>query len=378
MEFLNVGGRSWEDLALSHDVLHMGHNCNHLEIDSAINEAMISAIGENAYRNYTPPYGFKELRNLIHEDLGVPSAKVLVTQGATDAIYQIMSAVLRPGDQVLVSDPGWPHIANFARGLGAEVVEVPIYAAATGYKMHPDLLREYITPRTKLIAVIDPLNPLGSRYSESEIRDLCHLADQSGAYFLHDSTYRDFAEGQHFPAVRYYDRAAVTISLSKTCGFAGLRVGAAIAQGKLFDLLTTNHISRLGGNWVAQRGAIAAYRTKPKWLPKVLEVNRQHQAEIKTCIDRLKKIRPIVFPSGGNFLAIDVTETENIANAIVETVLDFGIVIRSGNYTSKRFGDRFLRVTTTVPPDYVSRFCEVFPQALRKVSGRQRGSLATG
>jgi aspartate/methionine/tyrosine aminotransferase len=375
MDFLSVGGRSWEDLALSRDILHMGHNCNQLEIDPAINEAMISSIRNNEYRNYTPPYGFEELRDLIQKDLGLSSASILVTQGATDAIYQIMSAVLRPGDQVIVSDPAWPHIANFGRGLGAEVVDVPIYGAEAGYKLRIDLVERYITPRTKMIAVIDPLNPLGSSYSETEIRDLCRLAEQSGAYFLHDSTYRDFAEGHHFPAVNYYDRAAVAVSLSKTCGFAGLRVGAAIASGELFSRLTSNHVSRLGGNWVAQRGAIAAYRTKPKWLPRVLEVNRRHQAEIKNCIDTLKEFSPIVFPSAGNFLAIDVTGTRTTANTIVEAVLEFGIVIRSGNYTSKRFGDRFLRVTTTVPSDYVTRFCEVFPRAARAVSQAQSGSF---
>ena len=138
MEFLNVGGRSWEDLALAKNLIHMGHNCNHLEIHEAIHEAMIKAIEVDDYRNYAPPYGFAELRDLIKNDLKIPGAEVMVTQGATEAIYQAMASILEPGDETIVADPGWPHIGNFARMLKSDVVEVPIYSSNVGYKLQPD------------------------------------------------------------------------------------------------------------------------------------------------------------------------------------------------------------------------------------------------
>ncbi|MBH62123.1 MAG: hypothetical protein CL569_06675 [Alphaproteobacteria bacterium] len=95
MSFLNVGGESWEDLALDEGLVHMGHNCNHLELDPAIHEAMIQAIESDAYRNYTPPYGFDELAALVAADVEVSGTEVMVTQGATEAIYQAMAAILR-------------------------------------------------------------------------------------------------------------------------------------------------------------------------------------------------------------------------------------------------------------------------------------------
>jgi aspartate/methionine/tyrosine aminotransferase len=367
MGFLDVGRKKWEDLARDPNLIHMGHNCNQLELDPAIHEAMIRAIQDDDYRNYTPPYGFEELRTLMQEDVEIPGTEIMVTQGATEAIYQAMATILAPGDQAIVSDPAWPHIATFARSLGAEVVEIPIYSSKTNWKLSPDLVREYITPRTKLVAVIDPLNPLGSSYSEEEIKELCTLAEEHGAYVLHDATYRDYAQRGHFPATRYYDRAVMNISLSKICGFAGLRVGATIASPGLLRRIAEKQVGRLGGNWVAQQGAIAAYRSKMNWRPRVLEINRRNQETLRMCIDDISGVETIVYPSSGNFLAVDVSGTGHDAEAVVRAGLDVGFVIRSGVYTSKRYGNEFVRITTTVPSENVVRFCELFPGVIRQL-----------
>ncbi len=367
LEFLNVGGKKWEDLALSREVTHMGHNCNQLELAPEIHQAMVAAIEDDEYRNYTPPYGFEELRKLMLDDVGVPGVDIMVTQGATEAIFQAMSTVLQPGDQVIVSDPGWPHIANFARQLGAEVVEIPIYATGGQAKMTADVVRQHVTVRTKLITLIDPLNPLGTNYTEDEIKALCKLAEENDAWFLHDATYRDFAVGGHFPAVRYSERAIMNISLSKICGFAGMRVGATIASPKMVRRIAERQVSRLGGNWIAQKGAMAAYRTKSSWCPRVIAINRRNQELLHDCFSKVAGLKVLAYPSSGNFLAVDVSGTGRGAEDVVAAVLNGGFVIRSGGYTSPRFGNEFVRVTTTVPTADVSRFCEMLPSVLNKL-----------
>jgi aspartate/methionine/tyrosine aminotransferase len=374
MEFLNVGGKSWEELACSDDLVHMGHNCNQLELDPAIHAAMIEAIEGDEYRNYTPPFGFEELRALMLDDVGVPGMAAMVTQGATEAIFQAMSTVLQPGDQAIVSDPGWPHIGNFARQLGAEVIEVPLYASGS-HKMTADAVRPYVTPRTKLVALVDPLNPLGSSYTERDVTDLCALVEEIDAYLLHDATYRDFAAPGHFPAIRYSKRAFMNVSLSKICGFAGMRVGATIAAPQFVRKVAERQISRLGGNWIAQKGAIAAYRTKAAWRPRVVDTNRRNQQLLKDVIATIPGLEVIVYPSSGNFLALDVTGTGLDAEAFVRKVLDAGFVIRSGGYTSPRFGNRFVRVTTTVSVSDMTRFCSTLPSLF--TSGKTRSEVTT-
>lgn len=366
MSFLDVGGRPWEELAADASVIHMGHNCNHLPLDPAINRAMIETIRSDGYRNYPPPYGLGELRQAIRDDVGADGTEVLVTNGSTEAIYQALSVILRPGDETIISDPAWPHIRSFAMTMGSKVIEVPVYSPEARYKLLPEVILPHVNDRTRLIAVIDPLNPLGSSYSEQEITDICRIAEARGIYLLHDCTYRDFAR-DFTPALRHYDRAVMTISLSKSCGFAGLRLGAVIARPDLFRKLTEHQIARLGVSIVVQSGALAAYRTKKTWLPTVLEQNMKHQAALKACFDSVPGLRTLVFPSMGNFLAADTTDTGMSAEDLVRRTLDAGFVIRSGAYTSERFGQMFVRVTTTVPSDHVERFCKAFPAA---VAGR--------
>ena len=363
MAFLDVGGRRWEELAKDENIIHMGHNCNHLPLVPDIAEAMIEALQSNRYRNYPPPYGTDELREAIRGDVGIDNTDVLVTNGSTEAIYQALSVILRPGDETIISDPAWPHIASFARTLGSTVVSVPIYSAESGYKLVPELLLRHVTPKTRVIAIIDPLNPLGSSYTEAEIKRICEIAEQRGIFVLHDCTYRDF--GTSFvPALQYYDRVVMTVSLSKSCGFAGLRLGALIVRNDLFQTIADQQIARLGVNIITQLGALAAYRTKSTWLPRVLETNMKHQIALKECFDSVKGLKALVFPSMGNFVAADVTTTGFPAEEVVRRTLDAGFVIRSGEYTSERFGQRFIRVTTTVPTDHVDQFCRAFPAAL--------------
>jgi aspartate aminotransferase len=367
LEFLNVGGRSWEELALAKNLIHMGHNCNHLEIHPAIHRAMIEAINANDYRNYAPPYGFGELRELIKKDLNIPGVAVMVTQGATEAIYQAMASILEPGDETIVTDPGWPHIGNFARMLKSKVIEVPVYSSNTNYKLQSDLVRTYLTGRTKLISIIDPLNPLGSAYSDEEIRALCELASARGIWLLHDATYRDFSREGHFPSVRYYERAVMNISLSKICGFAGLRIGASIAHPKVMANIEDYQVGRLGGNWVTQQGAIAAYETKTSWCARLVEINRRNQDAVQAAVDQVPGLKTVVRPSNGNFVAVDVAEAGYDAEEVVRGLLDAGFVVRSGAYTSPRFGNKFVRITTSIPLIEVDRFCAALPKSIAKL-----------
>lgn len=366
MAFLDVAGRSFEALAADPSLIQMGHNCNFLPLDPSIKQAMIDALSNESFRNYAPSFGLEQLRALVKADVGVPEAEVLITHGATEAIYQAMAAILAPGDEVIVSDPAWPHIANFAASLGAKVVSIPIYGAGDGYKLSVDRVAAVASQRTKIIAIIDPLNPTGAGYSSGEVEQFVTLAERLDGYLLQDATYRDFAR-EFTPALKFSPRAFMNVSLSKTCGFAGLRFGALLAHPKLFDEITEKQISRLGVNSVVQRGAIRAYETKATWLPEMRRINDSHQEMIRRCLGN-SGAKAMTTPSAGNFVAIDITDTGLSAEKIVAGVLAEGVVVRSGLYTSQVYGDRFIRVTTTVPTKSVTRFCEVFPKVLAQLT----------
>src|SRR3546814_5262956 len=93
----------------------------------------------------------------------------------------------------------------------------------------------------------------------------------------------------------------MNISLSKICGFAGMRVGATLAHPRLLRQIRERQVNRLGGNWVAQRGAIAAYKTKAAWFPKVRQINSANQHMLHDSLASISGMKVIAYPSSGNF-----------------------------------------------------------------------------
>jgi len=349
------------------DLAIMGRNTNHLPNIPEIKEAMISAIMAEEYHNYAPPCGMRELQQLILKDLQAPECYALITNGATEALYQVTRVFLHEGDDFVSTDPGYFITHNFARLSGANLIEIPIYSEANKYKLTPELLEDHVTPKTKLIYVVDPNNPLGSVLSEDDVRNLCDLARKVGAFFVQDCTYKDFSDA-HFPAVRYYPEGAIAIySLSKSCGLAGMRIGAVVSHPSVIDRLTQpSQMNNLGSNLVAQKGAIAALKTKGKWFRNMFELQRAHQAILRDVFKPLKGFFPVVYPSQTNFLTIDVSQSGFHPEFLSIKLLEKNIQVRHGGYNSRTFGDRFFRVGSTVPREWIDRFCAEFPKIVKE------------
>ena len=369
MAAFDEADREYEGLLLDPAMRQMGHNCNLLPTHPAVREALRGAVEGEVYRNYAPTYGLTELRDLVVRDLGLPECAAIITNGAIEALYVALRTLLHPGDDFVTTDPTWPHTPYFGRDLGANVIEIPIYDRAVGFKLTPGALRRHLTPRTRAIGLLDPLNPVGSGYAPDEVRALCAVAAEAGAALLHDCTYRDFADA-HLPALAVSPKALVITSLSKWAGFSGLRLGAVVGPPDLIEEAARRHVGRLGANLVAQRAAVAAIRTKPEWFPGLFAAQRQHQALLREAAVAVPGVTSLVFPSQTNFVAFDVTGAGIDANALVGALRAHKISIRSGSYGSPRFGERFFRVTSTVPMDHVAAFAEAFPRAVAALRPR--------
>ena len=155
-----------------------------------------------------------------------------------------------------------------------------------------------------------------------------------------------------------------TTSLSKACGFSGLRIGVVAAAPAPMAEIARSHVSRLGASVVAQRGAIAALETKREWFPALFRLQRANQARLVTQAGRLPGCVPLVVPSQGNFVAIDVAGTGLPAPEIARPLLRRNLSIGRGEYTSARFATRFVRITTTVPVSYIEALCAALHEVL--------------
>lgn len=347
----------------------MGQNTNHYPQHAAVRDAMIGCIEREDYHLYAPPAGLEELRELILRDLGLEGAAPLITDGAVAGLYHLCHSLCGAGDHFVTTDPSWKWPMAFARAVGAEVIQLPIYGDEYDFRLDPKRLREAVTEKTKVIYLVDPNNPLGSCCSAEEIAEIAEIARSAGAYLLHDCTYRDFAYQHHLAARHYPERTVTVWSFSKWLGFAGLRIGAMIGDPALIERLAAAPPNNLGSNIVAQRGAIAGLKVKREWFPAVLEGQRANQELIRLAVGGIPGLRLPVFPSNGNFLVLECHAARVRPEAVCVALARHDILVRQGSYHTAAFGDRFIKVSTTVPPEWVDEFCQRLPQAIEEARG---------
>jgi histidinol-phosphate/aromatic aminotransferase/cobyric acid decarboxylase-like protein len=129
--------------------------------------------------------------------------------------------------------------------------------------------------------------------------------------------------------------------------------------------------NNLGSNVLSQRAALEGLRCKPEWFPTTQAIQRHNQAMIRDVVDALPGFHLPVYPSNGNFLVIECIDADIQPEAIVLEMQKHNIMIRQGSYHTARFGHRFIKVSTTVPKEWVAEFCELLPDTARAVRGRR-------
>ena len=369
MQPFEARNRHFDRLVNTPDLMWMGQNTNHASPPPTVLAAMHRVIDKEEYHVYAPPAGFEQLRQLIIEDLRLPGLAAVVTDGAVEALYHVCRTLLGPGDELLTTDPSWQWPMQFAREAGATVQQIPIYGPEYGYRLDPARLARAMNERTRIIYLVDPNNPLGSRASAAEIEAIAGIARERGAYLVHDCTYRDFAHDHHLAARHYPERTITIYSFSKWLGLAGLRVGTFVCEPELAQRLASAPPNNLGSSVLAQRAAIAGLESKAEWFPGVLANCRDNLAMIEAAVAEIPGLVVPVSPSHGNFLIIECSGAGLKPEALCSAFAEHRIMVRQGAYHTPTFGDRFIKVSATVPRAWAVAFREHLPAVVERARG---------
>jgi len=169
------------------------------------------------------------LQAAIAAHYGVTADHVVTAVGSSGANFLALASLIRPGDAVLVEDPGYAPLATAARLFGAEVIAVP-RDAGRGYGVEPETIAEAITPRTRLVVLTRPHNPTGAVIDRSVLGAIADIAERARIHVLVDEVYLDTLGGESpSPAATVSARFISTSSLTKAYGLTGLRCGWALA-----------------------------------------------------------------------------------------------------------------------------------------------------
>lgn len=204
------------------------------EVPSAVVENAIQAI-HDGHNIYTRLDGIMPLRQAIARKLahynGInvdPESEVLVTSGATGALYATCLALLDPGDEVVLFEPFYGYHVNTLLSLRIQPKPVPL--AMHTWEIDFDALRSAITPRTRAIIVNSPSNPCGKVFTRAELEQIAALAEEHDLFILTDEIYEYFlfdgAEHVSPGSLPGMAERTITISgLSKTFSITGWRIG---------------------------------------------------------------------------------------------------------------------------------------------------------
>jgi len=365
----DVRNAHFDRLCNTPGLMWLGQNTNHFPTHPAVVRAMTECIASEEFHAYAPPMGFEALRRGIVADLGLADASALVTDGAVEALYLACHAFSAPGSTFVTTDPGWKWPMHFAQAAGAAIVEIPIYGREYDFRLSPARLEAAVDERTRIIYLVDPNNPLGICYTEAEIRAFTDIARRAGAYFIHDCTYRHFADSHTLAASFYPERTITIYSFSKWLGLAGLRVGALVAAEEIIERLAAAPPNNLGSNVLSQRAAMAGLAVKDEWMPEINRRQRRNQAAIHAAVAAVPGFAIPVYPSQANFLVIECIGAGIAPEALCEAYREEGIMIRQGTYHTPAFGQRFVKVSTTVPESWADAFCAKLPQMVERARG---------
>jgi aspartate/methionine/tyrosine aminotransferase len=203
--------------------------------------------------------GLKESISRLYPGAG--PGNVLVTNGSAEANFIFTWSHLEAGDEMVLMLPNYMQIWGLARGFG---VEVKPFHLREQLNWGPDLdeLRRQVTPKTRVIAVVNPNNPTGAILSEGDMKTIVDIAADAGAWVYADEIYRGAElDGRETPSFygRYdYDKVVVSGGLSKAYGLPGLRTGwlvgpeEIIANGWAHHDYTTISTGMLS-QWTARR-----------------------------------------------------------------------------------------------------------------------------
>ncbi len=348
-------------MGLSQDV----PGCIHLEVgqpDFKTPEHVLEAAARAAmdgFTRYTPSAGIPELREAIARKVtekngfAIRPSQVVVSPGAVCSIYTTLQALVEPGDEVLIPDPGWPNYMMQMGCIAARGVRYPL-DSKNGFQIDFDALEKMVTPKTKLLLLNTPGNPTGAVYPPETIRKIVEFARKHDIYILSDEVYEEILfDGKHTSTGQYDEdgRVATVFGFSKTYAVTGMRVGYTVARNEnmvqLITKLQEPVISCASG--ISQKACLAALEGPQEPFQDMVRIYKQRRDKVVDIL-RSKGLYSYT-PSGAFYILIDISKTGmNSTDFAVDLLKTRKVAVAPGE-TFGETTDSFVRICFATDTD---------------------------
>lgn len=280
------------------------------------------------FTHYAPSVGLAGLRTLIAEKVASRNGfacrpdQVVVTTGACGGLHATLLALLDPGDQILVPDPGWTTLVPMALSAGVEPVPYPL-DPARGFALDPDALEARIRPRTRAIVLNSPSNPTGAVASRETLERALEVAAAHGLWVISDECYEDLVfDGRHESPAALGDpgRVVSVFSFSKSYAMTGWRVGYVVAPAGVAPLVAKAQEPLVSSaSTISQKAAEAALAGPQDVVAAMRETYRRRRDHACSQLDAAGV--GYVRPGGAFYLMVDVARAADGADAFAHRLL---------------------------------------------------------
>ena len=291
------------------------------------------AKGMPSFRDALAKYSSKKFNTNVSEEC------IIVSPGARFSIFTAISTLLNPGDEIIVIEPAWPAYKDCALNSG---IKVRTIATTLEEKWEPTVeqIEKVINANTKMIVLNYPNNPTGKILPEKLQDEIVNLAIKNNLYILSDEIYSEYAFKKWKSILCYnYDKSIVTQSFSKSHAMTGFRIGYAIANPKIIDIM-----SKLEALCLTNVSEPIQYIAMKALEADISDNTNTVQTRLKVLTEKAKEMNlDFVVPDGAMYIFARVNQEGFNGVQFANNLLEKGLAIAPG----EGFGEfkNFIRIS---------------------------------
>jgi aspartate aminotransferase len=254
---------------------------------------------------------------------------LLVTDGGSEAINMLMTAILDEGDEVIMAEPFYTNYKTFVGQAGGKVVAIPT-TAEDGYQYAvKEKIENVITPRTKAICIINPGNPTGKVLTKDEMKLIVDIALAHDLFIIADEVYREFVyDGKEMTTFGSFKEAEQNViivdSVSKRFSACGARIGSIASKNEeLMQNLLKLAQARLCCPTIDQIGAAALYKLDPSYFN---DIKKEYEHRRNVSVEALNEIEGIKYgvPEGAFYITCQLP-VDNAEDFLMFLLTEFDV-----------------------------------------------------
>jgi aspartate aminotransferase len=346
-------------MAAGVDVIHLEVGRPNFDTPQHIKDATIAGL-QAGMVHYGEFAGETALRKAIvarlkgYNDLTVKDSEVIVTNGLTHAAYAVFMAALDPGDEVILLEPYYPQHINKIEMAGGKVVLAPL-DKAKGFAFDPAALEARITPRTRMIAIVNPANPTGRVFTRAELESLAAIVIKHDLLVLSDEVYEQIVYDGHkhisiasLPGM--YERTFSLFAFTKAYAMDGWRIGYLAAHEKFIPAIlkiTMNDVSHV--NVFIQEGARVALEGPQDCITEMLTEDKKCREMVVRRMNQMSGVK-CEAPEGSIYAFPDISATGKTSQQVADEILDQCHVVTEAGTFYGAGGEGHLRICFGAEP----------------------------